>query len=262
MHKRRNYKKVLLAVISAVLCLITAFGLTACGKKDGSDGDGGTKVSDKEWQKRLSWEDCESYTYEMWDNITEHSAKLKSDPSVSVAYSTKLIYEYDLKNNKLCYMIEYVFKDKTIDIYDTELAEEYNHKGSYIKVSDGVYRSVSWYEAKVGDLWYEINDKYDKDGKFIGWYGVVQGSHTDVGKLQIETLPMFKATRSAFTYDKETGIYTMSMEGVVLERISFPSAGGVIIISGTGDEGLSYQYYHSKNATTVTIPEWEIKTES
>ena len=69
MRKRRNYKKVLLAVISAVLCLITAFGLTACGKKDGSDGDGGTKVSDKEWQKRLSWEDCESYTYETWNNI-------------------------------------------------------------------------------------------------------------------------------------------------------------------------------------------------
>ena len=259
MSKRRNYKKVLLAVISAVLCLITAFGLTACGKKDGSDGDGGTKVSDKEWQKRLSWEDCESYTYEMWNNITEYSVKLKSDPSVSVVYNANIIYQIDLKNNKSCDINEYVFKDKTIDIYDTELADRSN---DYVKVSDGVYRSIVGYEAKVGDLWYEISKKHDKDGKFIGWQGVVQKSHIDVGKLQIETLPMYKATRSAFTYDKETGIYVMSMEGVVLERISFPSAGGVIIISGTSDEALSYQYYHSKNATTVTLHEWEIKTES
>lgn len=259
MRKRRNYKKVLIAVISAVLCLITAFGLTACGKKDGSDGDGGTKVSDKEWQKRLSWEDCESYTYETWNNITEYSAKLKSDPSVSVAYSVNGIDKIDLKNNKSCDMIEYVFKDETIDIYDTELADRPN---DYIKVSDGVYRSIVSYEAKVGDLWYEISRKYDNDGKFTGWQGEVQGSHTDVGKLQTETLSMYKTLRSMYTYDKETGMYTMNIEGTNFMKISFPSAGGVIIVSGTGDEAVAYQYYHSKNATTVTLPEWEIKTES
>ena len=155
-------------------------------------------------------------------------------------------------------MIEYVFKDKTVDIYDTELADR---SDDYVKVSDGVYRSILGYEAKVGDLWYEISEKHDKDGKFIGWQGVVQGSHTDVGKLQIETLSMYKTLRSMYTYDKETGMYTMNVEGTDLMKISFPSAGGVIIISGTSDE-LSYQYYHSKNATTVTLPEWEIKTES
>lgn len=155
-------------------------------------------------------------------------------------------------------MIEYVFKDKTVDIYDTELADR---SDDYVKVSDGVYRSILGYEAKVGDLWYEISEEHDKDGKFIGWQGVVQGSHTDVGKLRIETLSMYKTLRSMYTYDKETGMYTMNIEDTDLMKISFPSAGGVIIISGTSDV-LSYQYYHSKNATTVTLPEWEIKTES
>lgn len=257
MRKRRNYKKVLLAVISAVLCLITAFGLTACGKKDGSDGDGGTKVSDKEWQKRLSWEDCESYTYEFPYVDTVVQIKLKSDPSVVVSYTVKGIAKHDLKNNKSCAMVEYTFNDKTVDYYDTDLSDKYK-RYTISKVSDGVFCVYLVYYEKVGGIWYHIDGEFGTGSD----PNVLQGEPEEEvvigdGKTSLSVLTSYKMLRSAFTYDEKNHWYVMEYEGTKI-TVKFSPSGGVYL--GLG--GDAFACFHSKNATIVTIPPWKIKTES
>lgn len=236
----KKTKRAAILIATAVLaCGAVAF--SAC--ESGSGSDGGVKVSESQWQERLTIE-IESY-----DSLTVTSSEYSTYPKEQAAeYGNwelnKEITQVDNKAQIICYTIE----------REKYSPDDKNAVDGFVKTT------TTEYTFCYNEKYYSWNES-DKD---YSWnpYGVTELTKAEFIRTiesvssEFAMLSMYanEQVYKTFNYNSKTNTYEIVQGGGFSMGIQFPKSGGVKLINQMTSIEKYELSIEKLNSTTVTVP--------